>query len=86
LVLALLAQCGVAPERAGELLIRKRVGANKEAWFFTNPKGQDATGEVDVSGWTRAYDLLGGPIGAGANGRVSLTVPALDVRVLILEK
>jgi len=84
--LALMAQCGVAPERAGELLLRKRVGDGKEAWFFTNPKDQDAAGAVDVSGWAHVSDLLGGARDVEADGKVSLTVPALDVRVLIVEQ
>ena len=81
-----MAECDVKPERAGELLLRKRISKDKEAWFFTNPKDQAATGAVDVSGWATVSDLLGEPVDSPADGKLSLTVPALDVRVLILEK
>lgn len=84
LIRALLGSCGVAPERAGKLLLRKRVIGGKEAWILTNPTDEVATEVIDVSGWSRIADLLGGALEREANN-VKLTVPALDIRVLILQ-
>ena len=74
------------PERVGELLLCKRVSDGKEAWLFTNPKEQAVTAKVDVTGWPHVSDLLGDAVEAAADGAVHLAVPALDVRVLIVEK
>lgn len=84
-VRALLAQCGVAPGRADRLLLRKRVTANKEAWFLTNPTAGEISARVDVSGWRQVEDLLGEPL-AVDGAEAALTVPGLDVRVLILRR
>ncbi len=85
-VRTLLAQCGVMPQRYGSLLVRKRVLANKEAWLLTNPMPLEITTKVNVSGWQRISDLLAGPQQVDATRHVSVTVPGLDVRVLIVEK
>lgn len=84
-VLALLAACGVTPQRAGELLLRKRVTPDKEAWFFTNPTDHDVTTCVDVAGWSQVEDLLGEPL-QRAGDVVELSVNSLDVRVLIAQR
>jgi hypothetical protein len=83
---ALLSACGVAPERAGSLLIRKRVSPAKEAWLFTNPTAQEMSAHVEVGEWARVSDLLDGPMAVGPDGGTAVTVPALDVRVLVLER
>ena len=85
-VTALLAQCGVAPERQGSLLLRKRVASGKEAWLFTNPGEADVTETIDVAGWWGVSDLLGDPLVRDDAGRIVLSVPSLDVRVLVLTK
>ncbi len=82
-VRALLAQCGVTPERAGELLLRRRVGEDKEAWFLTNPTDHEVTERINVSGWAHVEDLLGEPMEREGEA-VTLTVRSLDVRVLML--
>ena len=83
-VRALLAQCGARPSHPGRLLLRKRSTGEKEAWFFTNGTDQEATERVAVSGWSHAADLLGVPVERD-DGQVTVTVPSLDVRVLVLQ-
>jgi beta-galactosidase len=82
---ALMALCGVTPERAGDLLIRKRVAAGKEAWLFTNPTQYRATAEIAIPAGARVSDLLGEPLTI-EGGKVLIAVPSLDIRVLLLEQ
>lgn len=84
-ILALLAACGISPQRAGKLLLRKRVTPRKEAWFFTNPTGHAVTARGDVAGWAMVEDMLGEPL-QRAGDEVELTVQSLDVRVLIVQR
>jgi beta-galactosidase len=84
-VRALLEQCGVRNAHEGELLLRKRVLAGKEAWLFTNPTERRITEGVDVSGWMTARDLLGESL-LWEEDWIDLSVDSLDVRVLILER
>ena len=79
----LLAQCGVAPEHRGELLVRRRVGDDQEAWLLTNPTDGEVTECIDVGGWTTVTDLLGETV-VRTGDQVALTVGSLDVCVLIL--
>ncbi len=82
---ALLQECGVMTAPTGDLLLQKRVGERREAWFFTNPRGVEVTETVDVREGERVEDLLGEPL-VQEGESVRLTVGALDVRVLIVEK
>ncbi len=82
---ALLAACDVVPERAGELLLRKRVAPGKEAWFFTNPAHHELTAEVALPLGANVSDLLDIPF-TMQQGKAIVRVPSLDVRVLIIEK
>ena len=82
-VRALLAECGVRQAHHGQLLLRKRAVAGKEAWLFTNPTDHDVTERVDVSGWVHVEDLLGEPLERDGDVIV-LTVKSLDVRGLVL--
>ncbi len=84
-VRALLARCGVAPAHEGRLLLRRRVTEGKEAWLFTNPTAEPISESVNVAGWAQVEDLLGEPLERQGE-RVSLTVPALDVRVFVLSR
>jgi beta-galactosidase GanA len=85
LVRSLLSQCEIEPAHRGTLLLRKRVAADKEAWFFTNPTDQEIDEIVDVAGWPFVEDLLGQPL--RRNGaEISLAVGSLDVRVLVLRR
>ncbi|MHB9110520.1 MAG: beta-galactosidase [Armatimonadota bacterium] len=82
-LLTILAQCGVTPEHQGRLLLRKRVLPEMEAWLFTNPMDEVITEQIDVSGRSRVEDLFGEPL-ERREDTINLTVPPLDIRVLIL--
>ena len=84
-VSALLARCGVAAAHSGELLLRKRVLPDKEAWLFTNPTGSAITEAVSVAGWTHVEDPLG-PAPLRTGDGLMLAVDPLDVRVLIVSR
>ncbi|HOF89855.1 MAG TPA: hypothetical protein PLZ36_17390, partial [Armatimonadota bacterium] len=84
-VRAMLAACGVHPEQAGRLIVRKRVLPEKEAWFFANPTGEPVTACVSTAGWSLVEELLGGEIGT-ADDTVHFTVDPLDMRVLVLRR
>ncbi|MBA4168483.1 MAG: beta-galactosidase [Chitinophagaceae bacterium] len=81
----LMDNCGVEGESKGKLLLRRRIGANREAWLLTNPTPNEVTEPIDVSGWTKVTGLL--DTFPEKNGdKISVTVPSLDVKVLIMEK
>ncbi len=84
-VRALLAACGVSPERDGRLIVRKRVATGKEAWIFTNPTDASVTEPVFVAGWACVEDLLGEAV-ERTGDTVRLTVEGFDVRVLIVSR
>lgn len=79
----LLALADVHPEHSGRLLLRKRLAANLQAWFVTNPCREALTEELPLPQGARAEDLLGEPLEAAGQG-VRLTVDPLDVRVLLV--
>jgi hypothetical protein len=81
---ALLAHCGIQPNHTGELVLRKRIGTRRQAWIFTNPLDRPITERINVAGWPNVQDLLGDPLDRQDN-LVTLTVPSLDVRVLIVQ-
>ena len=79
----ILGLCGVRPAHPGRLLVQKRAGDAREAWFITNPYKEAVTEAVALPEGATAQDLLGGPLDIGA-GAVTLTVAPLDVRVIIV--
>jgi beta-galactosidase len=85
LIRALLGMCGASAAHEGRLRMRRRCVEGKEAWIFTNPSPAPITERVDVSGWSRVEDLLGEPL-PRTGTTVDLTVPGLDVRVLVLQR
>ncbi len=84
-VQTMLATCGVLPEYAGKLLVRKRVVPGKEAWIFTNPTSERITERVSTSGWRKVSDLLEQTVTI-TNASAELTVEPFDIRVLVVEK
>ncbi len=84
-ICALLEQSGVKPIYTGKLLLRKRIGTDKEAWIFTNPTAKDITESVNVAGWNRIEDLLEGKLPITGN-TLNLTVKSLEVKALILSR
>ncbi len=78
---SLLAATGVQPTHDGRLLLRRRVHGSREAWCFYNPTPTDLEEGVRLPAGGRITDLLDGPLA----DRTRLRVPALDVRILIVE-
>lgn len=85
LVRSLFKACDVTSERAENLLLRRRVGQGKEAWFFTNPTERTVTERINVAGWGHVEDLLSEPL-MREGDQITLTVKSLDVQVLVLQK
>lgn len=81
-VKALMAECGALPAHSGQLLLRKRCVPGKEAWIFTNPTDHSVTENVKVGDY-QLIDLFGDRIEC-SGGEVSIALPSLDVRILIL--
>jgi len=81
----LLSLCNVNPAHNGKLLIQKRIGNNREAWFITNPHKESLTETFVLPETAKAFDILGGDIKTCA-GAAELTVEPLDVRVIIVER
>lgn len=68
-----------------QVLVRRRAGTDREAWFFTNPEAEPVKLSVDVKGFSRVSDLLGGEVRSEGE-TVHLTVGGLDVRVLVVDR
>ena len=76
-------EAGIAPDRAGKLLRRRRRLGKREAWFFVNPGKETANEEIKLEGFARVTDLLGARI-AVANGAAQLSVEPLDIACWIV--
>lgn len=85
LIREILAQCGVKPETAGALLMRKRVLSRKEAWLLMNPTETTVTERINVGGWSRVEDLLGAPLQRDG-ATVVATLESLDARCIIMSR
>ena len=79
----LLAMCGLRQEHEGRLLVRRRRGDGREAWFVTNPHREPVTETLGLPEGAEVRDLLDGEITLG-DGAATLTVDPLDVRVLLV--
>jgi beta-galactosidase len=75
--------CGIHPAHDGLLLKRTRALPEMEAWLFTNPTTQSVTETVALGPWTSAETLFGDPLPI-EDGRLTLTVPSLDVAGVIV--
>ena len=80
----LLAWAGLEAPRKGKLLLAKRIGKNREAWFFTNPERETVTETIELPDGKKASDILGKTLNV-SNGLATVTVEPLDVRVLVIE-
>jgi len=81
----LLEKCGVKNERQDKLLLRKRVAGNREALIFINPTDGPIIAEIDVSKFNKVEDLLGDELPNWEHS-VKITVPAMDIRVLVCNR
>jgi beta-galactosidase len=79
---ALLRACGVETGGSGGLLVRRRSILGKEAVFLTNPTEQAITFTLPIHGY-EVEDLLGEAVHC-TDGKATLSVESLDVRVLVL--
>jgi beta-galactosidase GanA len=81
----LMKQCGVRRQNQGELLVQKRIGAEREAWILTNPTDHDVTEMITVPKGAKVTDLLAGAVSMTGD-QVRVAVKSLDVQVLIIGK
>ena len=80
----LLQQCGIFPSHEGRLVVRKRLGNNKQAWIVTNPTNSTVTEKLNCNDFRSVRDLLDLPINKSGK-QVEITLKSLEVRILILE-
>jgi beta-galactosidase len=81
---AVLAAHGIMPDRVGQLVRRRRIGKTETAWFFINPSDSAVEESVPVEGFSSVSDLLSGSLPIAA-GKVTIKVPAVSVRCLVLQ-
>ena len=81
----LITSCGVKKENKGQLLLRKRIGVNREAWILTNATDKDVSENIDLEQWKNVKDLFNEPLEKNGNG-VKVIIKSLDVKVLIVSK
>jgi len=81
----LISSCGVKRENKGQLLLRRRIGNNREAWILTNAGDKDVTETIDAAKWKEVKDLFGEPLEKNGSA-VKVNVKSLDVKVLIMSK
>lgn len=80
----MLHQCGISPSHEGKLVIRKRIGNNKQAWIVTNPTKATITEKLDCNNYTTVKDLLGLPFQRSGN-QIDLTLKSWESRILLVE-
>ena len=83
LMVTILKEAGVEPERAGHLIKRRRELHNRAAWFLFNPMREVVEETVALENFKSAEDLLGSALTV-ANGSVHVRVEPLDFCCLLL--
>ncbi len=81
---ALLATAGVTPDRCGNLLRRRRVLDDREAWFFINLETERATETVAVASCRKAADLLGDCLIDQTDAEMTISVGGTNLACLLL--
>ena len=81
---ALLATAGVSPDRCGPLLRRRRVLDDREAWFFINLGAERVIETVDVAGYRKVTDLLGGCLTEQTDAEMTISVDGANLACLLL--
>jgi len=81
----LVTSCGVKKENKGKLLLRRRIGNNREAWILINATDKDFSEMIDLEQWKNVKDLFNEPVEKNGNG-IKVTIKSLDVKVLIVSK
>jgi hypothetical protein len=82
LLVSVLANAGVQPDRIGKLARRRRKLGDKEAWFLFNPTRDEMEQEVTIAPFQNAQSLL--DAGAAAGGRIRVSVPPLNFACILL--
>jgi beta-galactosidase len=81
----LMEACNVSPEHEGELKIRKRITAGKEAWVITNPTDHRVTEKLHLNkAWAHASDLFDNGINI-KNQTIEISLESLDVSIILLQ-
>ena len=75
---------GVKPDRCGDLVRRRRVWKNQEAWFLINPTDHAVTEKLELDGFTLSRDLLGDSVADQDKVSVTVEVPAANVCCLLV--
>ena len=83
---ALLASAGVAPDRCGSLLRRRRVLDDQEAWFYINPTPHAVTETVSISGFSQVSDLLGDSLVSQTGNDIAVHAPGTNLACLLLSE
>jgi beta-galactosidase len=84
-IAGLMQACGTQRQNAGQLLVRKRMGNNREAWIITNTLPNAVTETISVNGFSKAADLFTGALPFTDN-KIIITLQPLDATVLVLTK
>jgi predicted metalloenzyme YecM len=66
----------------GDLLLRRRVLGNQEAWFLTNPTSETVTVQVSVPA-RQVEDLLHFPV-ERSQEQLTLTLSPYEVRAIVM--
>jgi beta-galactosidase len=81
----LMDSAGVNGDRCGQLLRRRRLLANKQAWFLTNHSENEIIETIDTVGFAKVRDLMGDSIINQSDAEVTIKVPPCNLCCLILE-
>ncbi len=81
---ALLGTAGVAPDRCGPLLRRRRVLDDREAWFFINPGPAPVTETISLEGYADAVDLMGDNLISQSDDEMTVRVNGVNLACLLL--
>ena len=84
-LLALLNTAGIKRELCGRLPHRRRINGECEAWFLFNMTSQNITQHVNVKGFSRVEDLLGGTMNI-KSGTIKIGMNPYEIRCLIMER
>jgi beta-galactosidase len=84
-IAALLARAGVATDRVGDLLRRRRTLGKRAAWFLFNPLDKVVEESLSLEGFTSAQDLLREEV-RRVGDTISIQVAPNDIRCILLER
>ncbi len=82
---ALLGTVGVAPDRCGSLLRRRRLWEGTEAWFFINPHVDGVTETIDKGRFGSAVELVGDNLIEQNERSFRLHVQGTDLACIVLD-